>query len=180
MMKLNKKAVEKIFSLWWFVSLVIVGAAIVVVVLTYFGTAVDTRDIEASMLQEKIMDCIVKNGYLKQEIIKMDKENFLEFCKINKNLFGKNSVYLINLTIYNSTKHEQFSFITGEKSYQQDCAISQRITAKSYPFCISSNEAAIYFNLEKFEKELWSVYLLVASNNYGYKEPVTKAGGNNG
>lgn len=174
MIRLNKKAGEKIFSIWWFLCLVLVGVAVVIVVINHFGALIDTRDEEAMILQEKIMGCIVKNGYLHEEILKLTPEQFLDFCNLNKNQFSEDSFRLFNLIIYDESLNIKTSFLIGQVPYREDCLVVAGKKAEHYPFCIQSNESVVFFNPETSKRESWSIYLLVASNNLGYKEPILK------
>jgi hypothetical protein len=176
MKPLNKKAGEKILSIWWFASLALIGAAVVVVIMVYFGAFVDVRDKEAIMLQEKIMDCIVKNGYLVEEALSLSPENFLEFCNLNKNQFKEKGQFLFNITIYNSTNNVQQSITVGPMEHHQTCKALAGIPGKNLPSCIEKKHPVLFFNKETAKKESWSIYLLVASNNYGYKQPITQGG----
>ncbi len=176
MIKLNKKAGEKVFSLWWFVCIAFVGVAIVIVVTSRFGAIIDTRDKEIMMLQEKIMDCIVQEGYLNEEILEMSEEEFLIFCNLNKNQFTDNSPFLFNITIYDETQKEIKSFLQGHISYQEDCKVAAGKKTPNYPFCIQSRESVVYLDLTNTEKKVWSIYLLVASNNNGYKTSIVEKG----
>ncbi len=167
MKRLNKKAGEKILSIWWFICLILVGAVVVLVATTYFGAFVDTRDIDSSMMYEKIMDCVVKNGYINQEIINIDKEMIFDFCNLNKNNFEESSPFFFNLRIYRE-ELEIKSFKFGN-NYEQDCLAAAGYMAKNYPRCVIANETAIYFNTTSAKKEILKVYLITASNNFGYK-----------
>ena len=176
MRKLNKKAGEKILSIWWFASLAFVGAAVVVVLMMYFGAFVDVRGQEAVILREKIMDCVVEGGYLQENILEMNPEKFMEHCKLNPNQFEKSNQFYFNLTIYNSTEQKQQEIEKGDVNFRQNCEIAIGLQAKRYPVCIENKEAIIFFNQETAEKELWSLNLLVGTDNHGYKQPITSRG----
>ncbi len=176
MRTLNKKAGEKIFSLWWFVSISLVGAVIILMTMNYFDAPTDVRDIEISMLQEKIRDCLIKEGYLNKEI--NPEVDILEICFLNPNSITEKKTYLINITIYNSEKKSYTSWEYGRKSYKEDCEISGNFLAPHYPVCIKSKETAIYFNETENKKEMWVIELLIATNNQGYKKSFIPSGEN--
>jgi hypothetical protein len=177
MIKMNKIGDEKILSIWWFVCLILIGSAILIVLMNHFGTTVDTRSKDVMMLQEKIMDCIVENGYFKQNIPSKDYFEFLNFCNLNENQFKDDGVFLFNLTIYNSSKKVNSTHVGGHIAYQQDCKVIAGKKAANYPYCIESMEQVIYFNKEQGIKETWEIYLLVASNNKGSKISTLKTPG---
>ncbi len=177
MICLNKKAGEKILSIWWFFCLILVGAITVLVITTYFGAFVDTRGIDANSMYEKIMDCIVKNGYLNAEFLTMENEKILEICNLNKKAFEESGPFFFHLRIYKEDK-ELKSFQFGNV-YEKDCLAAAGYKAKNYPSCAIANETVIYFNETSAEKEIFKIYLITASNNMGYKQSIRKKGDNN-
>lgn len=81
-MKRNKRA-DKIISVYWFAILFLVAAAIVYMVVTFYGEPYDVRGIEANLLTNKISDCLSQGGLLNKE--NLDASNFLTKCKLNFN-----------------------------------------------------------------------------------------------
>ena len=80
---MNRRGTDKIISVYWFVILFIVAAAIVYMVAIFYGEPYDVRELEANALANQIADCITVNNYLNTNIT---NDNFLDECKIN---FGK-------------------------------------------------------------------------------------------
>ncbi len=175
--KLNKKAEEKIITIWWFICLILVGTAIVIVVLGYFGTFVDIRDAEISMLQEKIMDCITQDAYLIEEILFLDSKEILKRCNLNPKQFQDQTKFLIDITIYNQTKDMNLTIKEGNRAYYKDCLATANVKTINYPKCIISNESIIYFNRKTAKKEFWTISLIIASNNLGEKISLSKKDG---
>lgn len=171
---INKRASEKILSIWWFTSLAFVGAVVVFVIVSQFGSFVDVRDKEARSLQEKIMDCIFKNGYINEEVLFYSSEDFMNLCKLNTNQFKSDSEFLFNVTIYNSQENAIKEFSGGAVGkYQEDCLALVGIDGDHLPYCIQTKERVNYFDPHTSQKEVLIVYLLVASNNQGSKKFIT-------
>lgn len=176
---MNKKGGEKILSIWWFACLVLVGVAVTTVLMAHFGATVDTRRDDAMMLQEKILDCITDKGYIRTEILSMGNTELMKFCKLNEQQFQDTSPFLFNLTVYDHEEKVNLSMIAGQISYQEDCLAMAGKRAKNYPVCIQTKEHINYFEPNSLKKESWKIYLLVASNNHGFKTPIVKVGTTN-
>ena len=78
---MDKIGGERLLSLYWFVILGIITVGIVSGVLYVTGSNMDAREAEASLLKEKLVDCLVDGGKLNERIYSSD--NLLEQCRIN-------------------------------------------------------------------------------------------------
>ena len=167
---MNKKAGEKIFSLWWFICLALVGLAVTITTFNYFSSPIDVRSKEVAILQEKILDCIIKNGYLKKEVLSLSEENFFDFCSLNKESFKeeKNAKLFFHLKIKNETGEEIKKFRLGEFSYEGECLIKQK--GKYFPVCSETSFLVNFFNEKENKKEIFIIEILVASQNHGIKK----------
>ena len=103
----NKKGTEKMMSLYWFVILFIVAAAVVYMAGVFYGNPYDVREIESRYLSNAVADCLVTGGNLTQDIFNKDfQENFLEICHITFEVedafnWKENTQYYLELNIYN-------------------------------------------------------------------------------
>ena len=80
----DKKGMEKIISVYWFVILIIVAGGITFMVFGFYGKPYDVREMEANVLAGNIADCISQKGKLIYEIGSQElKDNFLQICHIN-------------------------------------------------------------------------------------------------
>ena len=80
---------DKIISVYWFAVLFIVAGAIVYMTVIFYGQPKDVRHIEENSLTNRIADCIVEGGYLKNGILTEGsdfKTNFLKTCNLNFNV----------------------------------------------------------------------------------------------
>jgi hypothetical protein len=104
----NKKGTDKIISIYWFVILFLVAAAIVYMAAIFYGEPYDVREIEANILVNQIAGCVSEGGYLKENILFNEefKTNFLEECDLNFNVedvfgWGELEQYYFKIEIYN-------------------------------------------------------------------------------
>lgn len=77
----NKKAGERILSIYLFIIYIIVGVGIVSGVIVFKGSDLDVREVEAGILTDKVIDCLVEQGKLRTDF----DENFdlIEECNFN-------------------------------------------------------------------------------------------------
>jgi len=80
----NKCGDERLLSIYLFIIYIIVSIGIVSGVLVFHGAGLDVREIEADILSEKIIDCLVDEGELVDEVLEEDF-NLQEFCNLELN-----------------------------------------------------------------------------------------------
>lgn len=166
-MKLNKKAGEKIFTLWWFVSIVLVGVVITTITINYFGAPIDTRDIELEIMNERLLDCLIKDSYLVE--LPGEEIDLLSFCGLNHKLITESEHYYIEINIFNERDEKTYSKNFGNIIYKKDCEIAIGTNAKYYPLCIKQNESVLVFD-EKTDKKIFNkIELTIGTNNHGKK-----------
>ncbi len=156
----NKKAGEKLLSLWWFIVIAIIAGGIGIGVMLYFSAEVNTNAIESDILAEKISRCLVDNGNLIPEVF---EENFDIFnrCGLDKRAFEKGSNFYFKIIISNDTVIKKISF--GDDSFEKDCEVGSKINAKHFPKCSSRVENVLY------DEKLIKVSILTGSNQKGGK-----------
>jgi len=88
---MNRRGTDKIISVYWFAILFIVAAAVVYMVVVFYGTPYDVREAEASAMINQIADCITENNVLNANV---NNDNFLEECHIN---LGKEERYYVEV-----------------------------------------------------------------------------------
>ncbi|MAG79007.1 hypothetical protein CMI40_01380 [Candidatus Pacearchaeota archaeon] len=170
----DKRGGEKLFSIWWFFVLAIVGGAISIGVLMYYSADIDVREIEADILNKKIVDCIVDKGFLIEEIYK-DNFDIYEKCKLNKDLIEGNNFYF-KIQIFNELK-EIISTINqpilgGNPSFERDCKFTEKVKAEHYLKCIAKKENILYYKNNKLKKGV--IEIITASNQKGKEISITK------
>ena len=169
----NKKAGEKLLSIWWIFVLVLIAGTVVIAVGIYYSAEINVNRAEAEILAQRIIMCISDTGKLnfpvspnsnQQEFVdtghlNKNIENIFENCDINQSLFGNGSFY-IKIDILDGEKVVN-AISLGQGSFFKDCLIEDRISAKHYPRC-SKKE----INLLDGEKNL-KIIVLAGSNQKG-------------
>ena len=160
-MSRGKKGGEKIFSLWWFLVLVLVAGSVVIGVISFYSASYDVRRIEVDLLGEKILNCISDKGYLKNEVLESNF-NLIEKCKLNKDLFDEGSDWYIKIKIGDRKELKE-----GAGTFEKDCEVSSGLKAKYFPKCINMEYRLLYASKETNEEI--DVFLRIGSNQKGDK-----------
>ncbi len=142
----NKKA-DKIISVYWFAVLFIVAAAIVYMVLSFYGKPYDIRQAEADILTGKIAGCLSEAGYLKDGVLTSDfKNNFLERCRLNfqtEDVYGwrEQEQYYSEVSIFNFVSGQMIlSANVGNGNLKEFCN-----QGKNSPVCLERT----FYSLDK-------------------------------
>lgn len=69
---MNKKGGEDILTIWWWIIAGVVAVAIFIIVTMYASKPIEVRDVENTVLIEKIIDCIAEDGKLVADISSLD------------------------------------------------------------------------------------------------------------
>ena len=140
----NKKA-DKIISVYWFAILFIVAAAIVYMVISFYGEPYDIREAEAHALTNKVAGCLSEAGYLKEGVLNEDfRENFMEECKLNfevEDIYGwrEQGQYYVEINFSNFLTMEEIPTIKkGNEALKTDCG-----KGKTFPVCLNRSFYAL-------------------------------------
>jgi len=139
----NKKAGERILSIYLFIIYIIVTIGIVSGVLLVYGSALDVREVEAGILNDKVIDCLVEQGVLKENVF---EENFdlLDFCNLD---FSENEYGVgIKLLDFDSLEELKEEMVFGRDDYLQYCELK----GDKIPKC---DEKEIYILMEEGIKD---------------------------
>lgn len=162
----DKRAGEKVLSIWWFFVLAVIGLGIVIGVLTYYEAEVNVKLVEADVLSEKILNCIIETGYLK-EFLNSDFDVFKQ-CGLNEKIFEKGSYFYFNISIYDDQLLKNIT--AGDSSLVADCYVwleSKKLEARYFPRCVRKKENALYFNRTDIKNI--KIEILTISNQEGNK-----------
>ncbi len=109
---LGRKGTDKIISVYWFLIIFLVAGAVVYILSASHNY--DVRKIEANILNEKLADCISKNGYLTETTEEM-KNNLPNSCGLNfKSEFNGDGEYYVEINLYTIDNLENpYSTIRG-------------------------------------------------------------------
>lgn len=78
---IGRKGDERVLSVYWFVIFVIIAAAVVGGVLLFFSNPLDVREVESSLLSDKVIDCFVDKGVLSVKL--KEGADIEEVCGLN-------------------------------------------------------------------------------------------------
>jgi len=148
---MNRKGEEKIISVYWFFILVIVAGGILLMVNAFYNDPYDVREIEASILSEKIADCISLSGKMNPDLISSTgifkeefKDNFLKRCSLNFDSGEKWTEIQyyaeINFYKYNYPTKNVFNISKGNQNWKADCDLD----SKKYKKLVVCNEKEFY------------------------------------
>lgn len=154
--KTDKRAIEKVMSIWLFVIIFLVTAAVVYMVAIFYGKPFEIRNIETGLLTDKVADCVSYAGYLRDGVLTPDfQNNFLKTCGITFNVedeFGwKNQgQYYLQVDIYNfgasSNSTPLLEADAGNPNLKSFCGLS----GNGLPYCLERDLYAISKDGEQY------------------------------
>jgi hypothetical protein len=163
---LNNKKAEKLFSIWEFFVLALVGLGIVAGVLIYYSADMDTREIESKVLYNSLSNCLISQGRLIDDFFKTDFDIFAK-CGLNSEIINSGDFYF-NISIFDQGNNKIVKEIhQGSSIFQKDCQISNVLDARNFPKCTKKEELVVYYFDN--EKRIALVKILTASNQRGKK-----------
>ncbi|MEK6847735.1 MAG: hypothetical protein AABX50_01260 [Nanoarchaeota archaeon] len=155
--KMNKKAADKIISVYWFAILFIVAAGIFYMVSSFYGKPYDIRQIEVGLLSDKAADCVSYAGFLREGVLTQGfKDSFLETCGITfgtEDSYGwtDESEYFLQLNFYDFDSYQEasqnslFEVSAGNQRLQDFC----NLKGKGFPVCLERK----FYTLDKDGKK---------------------------
>tara|TARA_Y100000034_G_scaffold118152_1_gene158510 strand:+ start:262 stop:729 length:468 start_codon:yes stop_codon:yes gene_type:complete len=152
---MNRKGAERIMSVWWFAILVVVAGTVGIMVALYYGSEVDVRGLEASILAEKVIKCLNNKGIV---------EDLVGECGLDAERFGQGSDYFLKVSVFDSSGNLINEIKEGQHSYEDDCILvlgDSGIGAKRFPRCVETS----------FDLNGQRVDILSGSNQIGRSVP---------
>ena len=153
--KMDKKG-EKLFSIWWFIIIIIIGLGIVAGVSLFYSSNLDIRSLEADALSSKVVKCISSSDGINPTILESNFDIFSE-CSLSQ------SVFKISVSDF-FTGESVIGHSFGNNAFEKNCDIKSKITAVKYPECSSKS----VYVIDKDNKK-YLVNVLAASNYKGGK-----------
>lgn len=151
----NKRGIEKFFSIWWFLIIVIISLFVVFAVFIYYSSSVDTREVESKILYEKIINCLSRNGVLVEDIAHEGFDLF-DACSLDKNLISNSGLFFLEVAL-----DEKIIVSEGAASFRADCEIvNSGVIGRNYPGCTIESEKV--FSSDRSES--FELNTIVASN----------------
>jgi len=155
----DKKAELQIaLSAWWFFIIVIIGAGIVISAAIYYATDIDVKWLEADILSERILDCLVDNGYFVEGI----SERIYNECGLEESRFQKGSNYFFKIWV-----EDEMILGAGDYSIERNCEVKVGGIGVTKYFPICSERKVVVLG---GEGEGIKVRVLAGSNQQGRLE----------
>jgi len=139
----NRKGTDKILAVYWFAILFIVAAGIIYMTLLVYGKPFDVREMEASLLADKVADCVAYGGILDESFLTNEnsKENLFVVCGINSEVedtygWREQEQYYLEVTISDFKAGPgsiYFSGRDGNLNLKDDCTIK----GEGLPVCVN-------------------------------------------
>jgi len=148
----NRKADERVLSIYLFIIYIIVGIGIVSGVILFYGSPLDVREREAGVLTDAVIDCLVDGGQLKKN--HLDNPNSLnlkEFCKFdfrdNTKKYNGEERYAVKVELYDFDTGELKGAlpVAGNKGFLEFCDAE----GKDIPKC-NKKEVYVLYGPAKF------------------------------
>lgn len=123
----RKRGAEEVMSLYWLVILFIAAGGIIGMVLIFYGNPYDIRDIEASLLVDKIANCISYGGKINNLIISDGETGEFTFSNCHLNFSYEEDEYFYKISIYKFEDLENYFFETrgGNLNLEASYAINE-------------------------------------------------------
>lgn len=155
MMIANRKGNE-FLSPWWVGMLILVGVAVTIGTTIFYSSDVDVREIEVSLLLDRLSRCVLDNSDL-------NEDNVFEKCSLAEERFDSEQDLYFEIT-YFERNSEIKKIEKGDDSMGVECDIITRddgskIEAEGYLVCDSKR---LLIDGE-------SIMILAGSNNRGVR-----------
>lgn len=142
---MNKRGEERIFTLWWFVAIAAISAAIVLATMGFFSKEVNTREYEAGIMYERILECLVQNGNLRSDF--NGSFDIYKECDLSKDVFLNRSLFYFEIVLDGESVLDG-----GDRSKKADCELKEKVKTENFPGCINQTELILYSKDGKTEK----------------------------
>ena len=168
----DRKADAKYLSVYWFVILVIVAAAIVFTVSAFYSQSYDVRKIESDILINNFIECFSNNGKLRILPEELDVNN----CNLNFNDQNYNEgQYFLDVRVYNlddcdsstgecSNEIATIASKKGNVNYKSFCDLKEE-RERIIPVCSNKRFYSYYKNEETERKIVIDVLAIVNKAN---------------
>ncbi|MBM3247598.1 hypothetical protein FJZ17_03625 [Candidatus Pacearchaeota archaeon] len=123
----------ELLSMWWFFVLIIIGVGIIAGTLMFASEKIDVRTIQADVISNKIIDCVVDFGVI-SDILSSDF-NLFDSCYIDKGIFDSSGNYFLRINLTSGLGEVKNELTYGNRAFVEDCKISL-IQADNYPRCV--------------------------------------------
>ena len=157
----NKKATDKVLSIYWFAILVIIAGAVFAMVTMFYGYPYDVRNIESNIMINKVSDCISPSGFFNKSLLSQEDFSLTSYCNITfdveNSLYSDKGNYYLQATFYNFTNSEKlFALSEGNPSFKADCNINNGDYEK-LAVCVNRTFYSIDYSNNPYEINVLSI-----------------------
>ncbi|MEM3405540.1 MAG: hypothetical protein QW117_01035 [Candidatus Pacearchaeota archaeon] len=153
---MNKTAIEKIMTIWWFFIWIIVIVGVISNIYIFTNKEIDYRSLDSKILNKKISHCLQNNYFNFSKSEEEIKKDILEICNLNNNTLNS-ELFSAKIEVVQENK----KIILGPESMFIQCEIKEEANAINYPICVKSE-----INVSK-ENKLYNLIILTSSNAKG-------------
>lgn len=144
----TKRGIEEILSLYWILILIIVAGGIIGMVFVFYGNPYDVREIEATLLIDKLADCISYGGRINgiTNINQGIKE--FDFSRCHINFSAEKNEFFYKIVIYRIEDLENPFFETrgGNFNLESSCFMEK---TKTLPVCVEKS----FYSLDELDNQ---------------------------
>jgi len=157
---MDKKAEEKLLSIWWFLNLSIIGVCITIGIVMITSSALDVQRQESEVLVIKIIDCISDGANLKPEVLS-DTFDVFKDCAISKEIINSGNFYFFINISENGEKRKLIE--SGKEDYKMACRLKQGSTK------VNSLDCYIFDSFISYETQKYKMEIMAVSSHLGKK-----------
>ena len=132
----NKKATEKVLSVYWFVILILVAGGVFAMVYNFYQHPYDVREIEANFLINHVADCIATGGIINEIVFEAEfTNNFMEVCRLTFEPEKDFEIeqYYLNVEV---TGDRVVNIEEGNKNLISSCGFEKEIEEERIAKCV--------------------------------------------
>lgn len=157
----SKKGDGKIISMYWFLILFLVAAAVVYMASMFYGQPYDVREHESRALSNKIANCIAQGGYIDEIFLGSEVEiDLMNKCGLNfevEDIYGwtSESEYYVEIEIKKYGSVEIYNSLKiGNVNLKDFCF---DLEGKYNPVCLERSFYVLGKDKQKYEVNVKSV-----------------------
>ena len=145
----NKRGQELAHPLYLIFIFTIVAGGIIGMALVFYGNPYDVRNIESTLLLEKIADCISYGGRIDNTFISNGETIQFDFSKCHLNFSSEEKEYFYRIKIYKLDNLENSFFESrgGNINLEASCSIDEE--SENLPACVEKS----FYSLDNLDNQ---------------------------
>lgn len=162
--KMNKRAGERYLTPWMFIVWALIGIGIIMGVMVFYSAQTDVRPEEAEILAKRLIDCVLDDGYLKEEFLQNLQEDYDVFkdCSLDEEILLGGDFYFDISVFKNNELLREVS--EGKKDFEMQCKLKEKAEAEHFAECFEEKIPVFDKNGNKL-----SIEIFTGSNQLGRK-----------